>query len=67
MRLKVLVHSCIALSLMLGMGSALAAPTTLAVDSSASAPAGVPLAGTVVGNFDGRPNPWRSPAAATSS
>src|SRR3954468_13327632 len=54
MRLKVLVRSCIAaLSLMLGMGSALAAPTTLAVDSSASALAGVPLAGTVVGNFDG--------------
>lgn len=53
MRLKILFPSCIAaLSLVLGIGSALAAPVTLLVDSSASALAGVPLAGTVVGDFD---------------
>ena len=53
MRLKVRIPLYMATwSFLLGIGTTQAAPVTLTVDSSASALAGVPLAGTVVGNFD---------------
>lgn len=53
MRLKVLVPASIAgLTLLLGLGSAVAEPVLLTVDSSASALSGVALGGTIAGNFD---------------
>jgi hypothetical protein len=54
MRVKVVLLMCaFAFSILPGISPALATPVILTVDSSTSALSGVPLTGTIVGDFDG--------------